>query len=613
MMPIQIKKMQEKIQAVAVTALAPGELEGGRRAKPAIWDTDTASLKVSIKGTLLKMKDESWSWVGLQRGLVEKDTGPVLVVQTVGGGKEQGGDWLQQNVDSALLGVLCVSGAAGANAKLTYQNMPASIMPVTSGDSFKELSVIVDGVTTVKPIAEALSMLGLMEKMQPWGGGDTPLVLRLAPPLPTAADISAARISAQALVGGGAWGLSRAAKLAGMGWTIDPTSDVEVEEAAAMLAALARDARLAPALASAHAVKPPTAGEAAAEDSATMEAVAAERAQLGELLDKMTPEVMGEVAASAAQMRTDGVWQGGASVGTLLATVLSRAPEPEKETPKSARIRALEEKLAAAEIAAPAKRALGFGETIVVDADAAGGGADAVGATLLTAAPARASFIPAAEAATDELQIMRRLGGSAIVRSLARLAPVPITMAADDPLANLEGDGGAAVAANALHDLASIAQALPAHLQPPAGRPADWAAAVMRLHSMLRAVERGATAPAANEGGGGATGQGGGGRKPPPGSSLAVATTTEKTKAESVLRATAAPVLAPIATVEAVWQARAGTPVYGDAIAEARRVLDELQARAAAQGTAFKAYTCSNGMAAGAMAGNGSSSRVQLG
>ena len=31
MMPIQIKKMQEKIQAVAVTALAPGELEGGRR------------------------------------------------------------------------------------------------------------------------------------------------------------------------------------------------------------------------------------------------------------------------------------------------------------------------------------------------------------------------------------------------------------------------------------------------------------------------------------------------------------------------------------------------------------------------------------------------------
>ena len=92
MMTIQIKKMQEKVRAVAAAALTPGELEGGRRAKPAIWDTDPATLKVSIKGTLLKMKDASWPWVGLQRGLVEKDTGAVLVVQTVGAGKEQSGD-----------------------------------------------------------------------------------------------------------------------------------------------------------------------------------------------------------------------------------------------------------------------------------------------------------------------------------------------------------------------------------------------------------------------------------------------------------------------------------------------------------------------------------------
>ena len=104
----------------------------------------------------MKMKDASWAWVGLQRGLVEKDTGAVLVVQTVGPGKEQSEDWLHQHLDSALLGVMCVAGAVGAHAKLTYQGMPASIMPVTTGDSFKELSVIVNGVTTVKPIAEAL-------------------------------------------------------------------------------------------------------------------------------------------------------------------------------------------------------------------------------------------------------------------------------------------------------------------------------------------------------------------------------------------------------------------------------------------------------------------------
>ena len=84
MMTNQTKMMQDQVKNVAAAALEPGELEGGRRAKAAIWETDMTTLKVSIKGSLLKMKDGSWAWVGLQRALVERDTGPVLVVQTVG-------------------------------------------------------------------------------------------------------------------------------------------------------------------------------------------------------------------------------------------------------------------------------------------------------------------------------------------------------------------------------------------------------------------------------------------------------------------------------------------------------------------------------------------------
>ena len=70
-----------------------------------------------------------------------------------------------------------------------------------------------------------------------------------------------------------------------------------------------------------------------------------------------------------------------------------------------------------------------------------------------------------------------------------------------------------------------------------------------------------------------------------------------------MLRAVAAPVLAPIATNEVVWQARASKPIHCDPIAEARRVLDEHRAREAAQGAAVKAYFSSNAMASGGMAG----------
>ena len=66
MMTNLTKQVKEKVKAAAATALAPGELDGGRRAKPAIWDTDTGALKVPIKCSLLKMKDGTWAWVGAQ-------------------------------------------------------------------------------------------------------------------------------------------------------------------------------------------------------------------------------------------------------------------------------------------------------------------------------------------------------------------------------------------------------------------------------------------------------------------------------------------------------------------------------------------------------------------
>jgi hypothetical protein len=325
------------------------------------------------------------------------------------------------------------------------------------------------------------------------------------------------------------------------------------------------------------------------------------KTQLGVLLESMPPELLGEVAASASQMRADGVWgDGPASLGTLLAALAVRAAPvgTEAVSPKTARIRELEAQLAAtahsSAIKPTAAAALSF----------------AAAPEPVSTAPqdhgrvALEPFTPSEAAGMSAAAVLIRHGGAAIVRTIARLTPDPIPIAVDSPLADVEGMAGEAVAASTAADLLGIMRALPAEQQPPMERPADWAEAAMRLHRVLRAAER-VRAAGGGEGKGawaGASGGGeGGARKPPPGSSLAVPATTEKTKAEAVMRA--APVLAPITTNEVVWQARTGAVIHGDPVAEARRVLDELQARQPAFGTAVKAYVCSNGMTVGAMAG----------
>ena len=105
--------MAEKVRAVAAAALAEGELGSDRRAVAAVWDTEVGALKTAIKGSLLQLKDGTWAYVGFQRALVEKESGPVLVICSGGTGKEVSGDWLATNVKGALLGVLCISGASG--------------------------------------------------------------------------------------------------------------------------------------------------------------------------------------------------------------------------------------------------------------------------------------------------------------------------------------------------------------------------------------------------------------------------------------------------------------------------------------------------------------------
>eukprot|EP00966_Prymnesium_polylepis_P191694 4442503-Prymnesium_polylepis.1 len=77
-------------------------------------------------------------------------------------------------------------------------------------------------------------MLGLTDKGRAWQGGAEELQVRSG--LPGTMATAANKLSTQALVGGGPWALSRAAKLKGLGVGLDPTGDVGGPLAAELVA-----------------------------------------------------------------------------------------------------------------------------------------------------------------------------------------------------------------------------------------------------------------------------------------------------------------------------------------------------------------------------------------
>ena len=185
-------------------------------------------------------------------------------------------------------------------------------------------------------------------------------------------------------------------------------------------------------------------------------------------------------------------------------------------------------------------------------------------------------------------------------------------------MADLDGPMGSSVAKSALGDLSAICVfgatvgGVPFAGWP--GPPKSWEEAADRLLELLRAVERskggggsggGGGQPHAPGGGGGGGGGGGvgGSHKPPPGSSVAVPVVDMSKHADKAGRAATANVLAPLVANEVVWQARTGSVVSDDPIREARRVIDEMEARDTALGTAAKAFIGSNGMVVGQLSG----------
>jgi len=215
-MTITTKDIVTATRDVATAVVKGGALDAVGAIQLAVLDMEKESLKEALRQSLLLLQDGSWAMVPGRRAVVER-SGKLYISVRDGDGaaQERDTDWLDQNVKTAWLGILAGEGNAGAQAKLSYNGMPASATPVIASPIAK-LAVSANGGPPVeKSIQQALDMLELGDKGRAWQGGTEELQIRSG--LPGTVAVSAHTLSAQALVGGGQWALARAAKLQGLG------------------------------------------------------------------------------------------------------------------------------------------------------------------------------------------------------------------------------------------------------------------------------------------------------------------------------------------------------------------------------------------------------------
>ena len=185
-------KLTKAVRDVAATVVKDGALDAAGVIQPAVWDTDKSALKEAVRQSLVLLKDKNFAVV-TKRGLTQHGETFKLAVRA--GGMARGEDkdlaWLDDNVHGIWLGVLTMDGP-GAAAKLDYNGVPASLIPVLGGADFTTVKVSVSGSAEVeKDIAGALDMLGLTDKMRLWSWPATWRACRARwrtpPPGPTAA------------------------------------------------------------------------------------------------------------------------------------------------------------------------------------------------------------------------------------------------------------------------------------------------------------------------------------------------------------------------------------------------------------------------------------------
>ena len=322
---------------------------------------------------------------------------------------------------------------------------------------------------------------------------------------------------------------------------------------------------------------------------------------MGEFLDAIDHSTLSAVRSRVDGLKTAGVWTGPIQLGSILAefsakqftippTAIATAlatpgatpavtPAPLPNSPE-ARMAALEvliqRLLPAAGLATPAPTFTPTPHTAFTPLTPAGL-APAAATPVTVTGHARVLLIlrPTSALAATEVEMWRSVGGSQIIRRMARAPPDNIEMEINDVLVDIDGLAAEAVARSATSNVMRIINHLTLH-KPlfvlPSTAPDSWGMAAGNIHTLIREVEstRGSQiSPAAGTASYSETLL----HKPPPSSAKELKVVSLNASSTTLSRACSVPVLAPLANNESVWASRATTPILGDPYAEGARLV----------------------------------------
>ena len=144
----KFSEITKEANNVASLVLAPGALANIKRVHPPVWSANIDTLKATLPGTILLLKDGSWAVIPNSRAVqVVAATKEVKVRVKVGSdaATTRDADWFKEKVKSAWVAVCSDDSHVGTHGKLTYESMPAQMQAVLDASTFTKVSVSVNG------------------------------------------------------------------------------------------------------------------------------------------------------------------------------------------------------------------------------------------------------------------------------------------------------------------------------------------------------------------------------------------------------------------------------------------------------------------------------------
>ena len=348
-----LTEVETRLRAAAVAA----DADGTGLAPPAITsflDIDEERQKKLIGGSLLQLNDNTYVFTPIARAVVRRPTGTFWSVfdKTGAAATERSEAWLSANVRTIWPAYLTVGGRGGTMAaQLSVAATRASVEIVADpngGTVVTHAMLSVHGMAPSSPIsiAEAVQRSGM--RGQPFLGGVQQIRVLDDFGVPDISTALAAVVPAAHLVGGGATGSIRVAKLALLGmpepitcaaaatFLLGLTQVHEMQDALAVAIAYAQAAYDTWASGQPGRVaQPPEVTALLASRTALFES-------FGRLVDAMPHQLIPALAGRLATLATSGVAPAAGGCGSVITSIVeAHPPTAAAESPREAELRRL--------------------------------------------------------------------------------------------------------------------------------------------------------------------------------------------------------------------------------------------------------------------------------